>query len=425
MDSFSGSKVLPGRVNRNTCVLRALDKDISSRIPPPEIFRQKRKLNKINNAIFEVTYIGFESFPQAKTAYEYAISIWASLLTSNVPIRVYAIFQSLDSNILGIEDSKEVWDGFYNQIHANTYYPIALAQMLHGERISTGSPYDIKTTFNSDFRSWYFGTDGLVPKGKYDFVSVVVHELCHGLGFWCSMNITDSLGGWGLNKGYGVKPVIFDHFIFNGYNQKLIDTVLFFNPSIDLANQLQGNDIYFNGLNAIFKNNGLKPKLYAPMKWVDGTSISHLDENTYPAGNQNSLMTPLLAGAESIHSPGPLILGILKDLGWKIDEPTNDVSEDGDREIQQSYNLFQNFPNPFNFSTVIRFELPKPGYVSLKVLSTAGKEVAPLISQTLAAGKYAINWNVNSNSGRFASGVYFCELRTENFISLKKMILLK
>jgi hypothetical protein len=56
--------------------------------------------------------------------------------------------------------------------------------------------------------------------------------------------------------------------------------------------------------------------LYAPSDWKEISSIVHLDENKYPRGNVNSLMTPSLLEGEAIHNPGPVTLGILKDMGW-------------------------------------------------------------------------------------------------------------
>lgn len=60
------------------------------------------------------------------------------------------------------------------------------------------------------------------------------------------------------------------------------------------------------------------PKIYAPTTWSSGSSIYHLDENRYSAGNSNSLMSPTLNYAESIHSPGEIGLTILQDIGWDV-----------------------------------------------------------------------------------------------------------
>lgn len=120
------------------------------------------------------------------------------------------------------------------------------------------------------------------------------------------------------------RPLIFDRFAVNGAGQSLLDTNLFPNPSSALAAQLTSGNVAFNGPNANAANSGIPPRLYAPNPWEQGSSFSHLDEDTYPPGDVNSLMTPKLSLGESVHTPGPITRGIFSDLGWGIevgDEP--------------------------------------------------------------------------------------------------------
>jgi hypothetical protein len=92
------------------------------------------------------------------------------------------------------------------------------------------------------------------------------------------------------------------------------------------------------------------------------------------------------------------------------------------------YSLEQNFPNPFNPTTTIRYQLPKDGMVTLKVYDILGAEVATLVNEEKLAGKYEVNFNASDHSGNvrnLASGVYIYRLQANDFISVKKMILLK
>jgi hypothetical protein len=84
------------------------------------------------------------------------------------------------------------------------------------------------------------------------------------------------------------------------------------------------------------------------------------------------------------------------------------------------YTLMQNFPNPFNSTTTIRFDLPSATNVSLKVYDLLGREIASLAQGYLEAGYHQVPWKAN-----VASGIYFYRLRTEEFVETKKMILLK
>ena len=90
--------------------------------------------------------------------------------------------------------------------------------------------------------------------------------------------------------------------------------------------------------------------------------------------------------------------------------------------IPAVYALEQNYPNPFNPSTVIEFSLPEDvSNVKLSVYNTLGEQVAELVNAGLTAGKYSYQWNAKN----VATGMYIYELRTDKFVSVKKMILLK
>ena len=90
--------------------------------------------------------------------------------------------------------------------------------------------------------------------------------------------------------------------------------------------------------------------------------------------------------------------------------------------IPYSYALQQNYPNPFNPSTTIEFSLPEDvNNVKLSIYNALGEKVAELVNTSLSAGRYQYNWNAKN----VAAGMYIYELRTEKFVSLKKMIYLK
>lgn len=90
--------------------------------------------------------------------------------------------------------------------------------------------------------------------------------------------------------------------------------------------------------------------------------------------------------------------------------------------IPSEYRLEQNFPNPFNPSTTINFSIPKAENVSLKVYDVLGKEIATLVNDFKTAGNYSYDFNAGSN---LTSGIYFYTLSTDNFISTKKLTLIK
>ena len=94
--------------------------------------------------------------------------------------------------------------------------------------------------------------------------------------------------------------------------------------------------------------------------------------------------------------------------------------------VPTSFELSQNYPNPFNPSTIINYALPKNSFVTLKIYNVLGEEVKTLVSQEMNAGNYAIEWDgANNNGSKVASGVYIYRITAGNFVSVKKMLLMK
>ncbi|GJQ42273.1 MAG: T9SS type A sorting domain-containing protein [Ignavibacteriota bacterium] len=90
-------------------------------------------------------------------------------------------------------------------------------------------------------------------------------------------------------------------------------------------------------------------------------------------------------------------------------------------EVVTEYALEQNYPNPFNPTTTIKYQLPESGNVSIKVYDILGNEVANLVDGYMETGKYEVDFNASS----LASGVYIYRLNVNDFVNVKKMILLK
>jgi hypothetical protein len=98
--------------------------------------------------------------------------------------------------------------------------------------------------------------------------------------------------------------------------------------------------------------------------------------------------------------------------------------------IDKSYKLFQNFPNPFNPVTQIRFNIPPlnpplvkvgSGMVTLKIYDITGKEIKTLVNESLQPGSYEVMFD----GSNLASGIYFYQLTTGEFIRTRKMLMIK
>ena len=86
-----------------------------------------------------------------------------------------------------------------------------------------------------------------------------------------------------------------------------------------------------------------------------------------------------------------------------------------------SFKLHQNFPNPFNPTTTISFEIPQTEFVTLQIYNILGEEVSTLVSRQLTAGKYQYEWDAADITG----GVYLYKLQAGNYVEVKKMVLMK
>ena len=86
-----------------------------------------------------------------------------------------------------------------------------------------------------------------------------------------------------------------------------------------------------------------------------------------------------------------------------------------------TFQLKQNYPNPFNPSTKIQYSIPSKSFVTIKIFNILGKKITTLVNEIKNAGEYSVNFN----SVNLTSGIYFYKLTAGNYVSIKKMILLK
>ena len=259
--------------------------------------------------------VNYSLFPDnAKQAFEYAVGLWEYIIESPVPIYVQANWRTQDQNVLGSCGPADYYSGFEGAPMEDIYYPVAIVEKITKEEITGSSVPDINANFNNTI-NWYYGTDGNTPDSLYDFVSVVLHEMGHGLGFTGFFYV---VGDSGLYANTNLGDISsFDRLVINKNGDKLIDTLLFPNLSEQLKQAFTSNSLYADSPVATLDGGGDTPRLYAPISWSEGSSIYHLNETTYPKGDPNSLMTYAAGKGEAIHDPGPITEGIMADIGWK------------------------------------------------------------------------------------------------------------
>lgn len=303
------------------CTLRSTGEDVFYYQKAPELrFKQK---DGAKTASIQVNYIsaqGNQPWPQeAIDAFEYAIDIWETHIDSDIPIRINANWVELGQFTLGSAGPSQIVQ--IDEGEPQTWYAIAQASAISGVDYvaeTEGLEHDIVVNMNSNWDDWYYGTDAQTPDGLIDFVTVVMHEVGHGLGFTGSMNvITGETARWGY--GSPSLPIIYDQFVIDGNGDEILNREVYPNPSQKLYNAVTGQrgGIYFAGIESISVNRGEPVPLYAPSEWNGGSSYSHVDLATY-SNTINALMRPRIDRAFAIHFPGPVTCGMFGDMGWPL-----------------------------------------------------------------------------------------------------------
>ena len=124
-------------------------------------------------------------------------------------------------------------------------------------------------------------------------------------------------------------------------------------------------------------------------------------------------------------------------LGYDVSGNSQDLVESIGQHFLHNYTapysllpdnvvLYDNFPNPFNPMTVIRYALPEDDLVNIIIYNTMGREVKTLINGQRTAGYHSLQWNASNDAGApISAGIYLYMIRTGDFVQTKKMVLLK
>lgn len=254
---------------------------------------------------------------QRLRVFQFAASIWEAIIDSDIEILVDAQFDPLTcsttSAVLGAAGAMTVSRDFPNAPISNTWYAIALANSLEGSDMSTWE--DISATFNSDIDNnnnclngynWYYGLDGNRPPNTIELLSVVMHEIGHGLGFQTFVNLGTGSKLFQKNDTYMLN--LEDHssgrIWSNMNNQQRVQSAK------DTA------DLHWTGPNVTSRiaefTGGVNQghiRQYAPSIIDFGSSVSHFSTAMAP----NELMEPFDTGPKQ--GPG-LAIQLFQDMGW-------------------------------------------------------------------------------------------------------------
>jgi hypothetical protein len=275
-------------------------------VPPPKEFLQRRNQRTTANDLFNVTYNGFPD--SVRQAFQFALDIWATLVTSEVPITVEANWVQMESSVLGSALPGTAYTNIFYSRKFDAWHPVSLAEKIIGENLNETDP-DIIANFNNSVK-WNTDTLGNPAPDEFDLVTVVLHEICHGMGF---LDFTDVEAGFGFYN-FQEKPWIYTTFLENTNGENIVNT--YDNQTMALANQLQSDKLVFHEKISLAKynNNLTKVPIYAPLTYEPGSSISHLDQDV---PSVYGLMRPGISKGDAIHDPS-IAVNMLEDMGWAL-----------------------------------------------------------------------------------------------------------
>jgi hypothetical protein len=325
----------------SVCTLPATDVNANYRYAPQRAKFAEGIDPQEQTSTFDISYVnecnGQEWPEEAKSAFDYAVSIWSTHLESSVPIRIRANWTALEGNTLGSAGPTLLFTLSGDGVEPNTFYTIAQASAMTGEDLVSQNAvdFDIRVNMNCDFNDWYFGLDANPSFNQIDMVTVLLHEIGHGIGFIGSMsgNATSRTADWGLSNP--ALPIVYDLFTLDGDFQYLIDSEAYTNGSALLYQAVTGQfgGVFFDGAESEFSIDNQRVQLYTPNPYQPGSSYSHLDQATF-GQSENALMRPQLDRQFAVHSPGPLFCAMLGDMGWPLGSSCVDLITD-DADIQR------------------------------------------------------------------------------------------
>ncbi len=200
----------------------------------------------------------------AKASIQRAIDTWSENFVSKVPVSVNVTWtKASNSTVLASASAKNVFANFNGSPDKTLYYPSALANALAGIDLDTAEPELEINVVTGDF--WYYGLDGKCPANKYDLVSVILHEMAHGLGFMSGSYYDPT-----TKIGRFLQPTAFDAYIQLPDGRRLVDMP---SPSLELGSAITST-LFWSGANAVKVNNGVKPLLFTPVIYEQGSSVS-------------------------------------------------------------------------------------------------------------------------------------------------------
>jgi len=214
--------------------------------------------------------------------------------------------------------------------------------------------------------------------------------------------------GWNFDEIWGISPEINDGYPY------LRNIPL--NPPTEIAITRVNNNITLSWQPPLGGNSGELVGYNVYRSYMEPTSISPTEQVFTEQIGANSTA---LYSVSAVYSNGESQL-------MTVISPPQDLSDIDVSPVPMKNLLIGNYPNPFNPSTTISFDVAREGYVSIDIYNIRGQRVKRVMSGVRGAGSHKVVWNGDDASGRsVGSGVYFYRMSAEGYSSVKKMLLMK
>ena len=303
-------------------------------MPEAEVPVRNFRLSERSTARFIPRY--FDVPDSVQKVVETAVDIWGKILISPVPIHLDVYWETMTGNTLASAGSERVYKNFENAPLREVWYPSALADALSGRSVNANNP-DIVLKINRD-AAWNLNYEGPANFRYYDMLSVIIHEIAHGIGFMSSFEASGTRRvKWGVQN----LPFIYDHYLADEAGNGLVNHRFYTNDSESLLKEVTERSIFFKIDSGAYHLN--RPRLHTPTPFSAGASLSHIsDRQPVPVDHRDRLMLPTLLPGARYHFPGDGILAILFQMGWALN------FYEFEREYGYLVGSFSVFPNPAN-----------------------------------------------------------------------------
>lgn len=282
---------------------------------------------------------------EARDAILGAFTVWDQVIHSDVTIQVTLAYSDMSGSFLAQTRPSRYYRAFSHAVPDKVWYPVALAERIAGYELNASGDSDIEITINQAI-NWYFGSDGDPASAQYDLMSILLHEIAHGLGFLSLAASTSD----GLTFTSNGSWCVYDLMLAQNQEARIYKWRDQFTSLLSAAT---GDNLWLEVPESDITH---FYQVYAPSTFYSGVSISHWDDAD-PL-SQQLLMIPYIAAGWVRHQIETQVIEILDALGW-------------DGELQDR---LMAFPNP----AVDKVYLELPAAIStftVRLFTSSGREV--------------------------------------------------